>query len=111
MCSGPFSLAGAEGRARATLLPYTTLFRSVQPMDPFQPAEISLTPVLHREIRPALQMAPDFLAHENLSGPRFALAPARRIRSEEHTSELQSRLQLVCRLLLGSKKGTPRQSG
>src|SRR2546422_7805544 len=36
-------------------------------------------------------------------GDRFA---ARRLRSEEHTSELQSRLHLVCRLLLEKKKNT-----
>src|SRR5438445_7648286 len=64
---------------RSTLFPYTTLFRSVQPR-PRRAAP------LHRlaAVRPAL---------DGLVG-----------RSEEHTSELQSRQYLVCRLLLEKKK-------
>src|SRR2546422_6266596 len=62
---------------RSTLFPYTTLFRS---------SVISAAAVAHRaRERPA----------------RGALRAAR---SEEHTSELQSRLHLVCRLLLEKKK-------
>src|SRR2546429_6942623 len=60
---------------RSTLFPYTTLFRS-RPLEP--PG--GCTPKTPRPGRPA---------------PR---------RSEEHTSELQSRLHLVCRLLLEKKK-------
>src|SRR2546422_5870838 len=41
----------------------------------------------------------------SLGGPTgYAINPARDLRSEEHTSELQSRLHLVCRLLLEKKK-------
>src|SRR5687768_17773189 len=93
-------LRGARG---STLLPYTTLFRSL-----------------------------DVMIHEGMQSPRFAsgsasvLLPAESLlavvevkstltkaewknclanaRSEEHTSELQSRLHLVCRLLLEKKK-------
>src|SRR2546422_1940076 len=43
------------------------------------------------------------------SGGPYALAAARALRSEEHTSELQSRLQLVCRLLLEKKKKSKRR--
>src|SRR5438552_13852648 len=68
---------------RSTLFPYTTLFRSVEPRVRKPP---------HRETR---QMA--FLTR-NVSGREVLL------RSEEHTSELQSPDHLVCRLLLEKKK-------
>src|SRR3989449_2200214 len=63
---------------RSTLFPYTTLFRS---------RGISAAPA-------------------ELTPPRgyFVLATLNEERSEEHTSELQSRLHLVCRLLLEKKK-------
>src|SRR5947209_13605383 len=64
---------------RSTLFPYTTLFRSHRaPPDPYRPSGV-LT------VR----------TQGNESPPR---------RSEEHTSELQSRQYLVCRLLLEKKK-------
>src|SRR2546422_6954243 len=72
---------------RSTLFPYTTLFRSVNAKDrawvdaklTAQPVGVALQPI-------------------KLSGAR------EKVRSEEHTSELQSRLHLVCRLLLEKKK-------
>src|SRR2546429_1873591 len=74
---------------RSTLFPYTTLFRSM--------AEI--TSALRRRTvitRPTMYSASRWeAAHEIRFGER---------RSEEHTSELQSRLHLVCRLLLEKKK-------
>src|SRR2546422_4222880 len=73
---------------RSTLFPYTTLFRSGR----------DVPPRAHRgHDRPPL-----------LLRPRPARAGGRMIfqRSEEHTSELQSRLHLVCRLLLEKKKST-----
>src|SRR2546428_8395834 len=66
---------------RSTLFPYTTLFRSL--------SVIALIAVLSP---PAAAQTP---------APRAAGAPKR---SEEHTSELQSRSDLVCRLLLEKKK-------
>src|SRR2546430_12814016 len=73
---------------RSTLFPYTTLFRSGSGRDVM-----------------ALAVAP--AAQETSSG-RSAAAHARRgpsrSRSEEHTSELQSQSNLVCRLLLEKKK-------
>src|SRR3712207_7213767 len=76
---------------RSTLFPYTTLFRSGRPL----PA-----PADARRDRPApARRGP---AREPLGGPRGARAQLRR--SEEHTSELQSRQYLVCRLLLEKKK-------
>src|SRR2546422_7720795 len=71
---------------RSTLFPYTTLFRSLVP---------GLS--LHEEL--------SLLVGAGLT-PLEALTAATRkgARSEEHTSELQSRLHLVCRLLLEKKK-------
>src|SRR3989442_3183175 len=72
---------------RSTLFPYTTLFRS-----PIKELENAAQKALHhgawrlRDLRTLLEQA----------------GPARR--SEEHTSELQSRPHLVCRLLLEKKK-------
>src|SRR5690349_24760796 len=73
---------------RSTLFPYTTLFRSVS----------SGSRRGNRGTWPACRA---------LAAPRTAVAPrrrARQARSEEHTSELQSRRDLVCRLLLEKKK-------
>src|SRR3712207_7115547 len=87
---------------RSTLFPYTTLFRSLA-----QPTvEISRRPA---GSTPRGAPPPHVLAH--LGGPvsdpgRGCQLPAGR-RSEEHTSELQSRQYLVCRLLLEKKKTTP----
>src|SRR2546421_8438225 len=88
---------------RSTLFPYTTLFRS-------------------RQVLRAIFTSPDFWAPRTLGGKiktplEFVVSAARavgadpdtnprlaQLRSEEHTSELQSRSDLVCRLLLEKKK-------
>src|SRR2546429_2480408 len=78
---------------RSTLFPYTTLFRSgVHRREAHAPS-------VHR--RRGRERLPEVHAPEGL--PRAA---RQRNRSEEHTSELQSRLHLVCRLLLEKKKKT-----
>src|SRR2546426_1779891 len=82
---------------RSTLFPYTTLFRSAR-LGPFDVAAIPigayLPPVImkasHTTPEEALQVLADVLG--------------RHLRSEEHTSELQSPCNLVCRLLLEKKK-------
>src|SRR2546422_7490801 len=79
---------------RSTLFPYTTLFRS----NGFAPA-IGEGPLTIRNGRHPL------LEHGDAVVVPFDLALASD-RSEEHTSELQSRLHLVCRLLLEKKKKT-----
>src|SRR3712207_8027120 len=78
---------------RSTLFPYTTLFRSppVPARKRALPFRISLT------ISSWSRSAPPF---KNRSTKRKPLTS----RSEEHTSELQSRQYLVCRLLLEKKK-------
>src|SRR5438445_4437938 len=79
---------------RSTLFPYTTLFRSLS-LD-------VLVDAMERTLQQTAQAA----------SPAQAAAPAglhraqRLERSEEHTSELQSRQYLVCRLLLEKKKIT-----
>src|SRR2546422_7546318 len=70
---------------RSTLFPYTTLFRSSSPRSSIDKARIE-----RGSIEYALLLGP-------ARDPRAT-------RSEEHTSELQSRLHLVCRLLLEKKK-------
>src|SRR5438105_11444938 len=68
---------------RPTLFPYTTLFRSYhEPQRSDQPAQV---PVRLRAVRPRGDV----------------------VRSEEHTSELQSRVDIVCRLLLEKKNSLP----
>src|SRR2546429_6555036 len=81
----------------STLFPYTTLFRSISPF-PWRSQQAKKVSRCHRPL-PALPAYPcSFLAREWTSGSRAACS-----RSEEHTSELQSRLHLVCRLLLEKK--------
>src|SRR3712207_8672549 len=95
---------------RSTLFPYTTLFRSRPPRRHLVPVEASTAP--HPEERADLLELP---GEAGALGPApagevalHAQAPqdpavAREARSEEHTSELQSRQYLVCRLLLEKK--------
>src|SRR2546429_6502098 len=69
---------------RSTLFPYTTLFRS----------------------RSASTCGADTSVALNRTSEMSVIPRPRAVRSEEHTSELQSRLHLVCRLLLEKKKTT-----
>src|SRR2546422_2174530 len=88
---------------RSTLFPYTTLFRSFGHLE----LKVDDPPKWHC----------DYLAEKNLATTESAFRLNYRelpagadikliweLRSEEHTSELQSRLHLVCRLLLEKKK-------
>src|SRR3712207_7744878 len=85
---------------RSTLFPYTTLFRS--PQGDRGGGQLNRRP-----------HGPNTLLRGGVAGvgdprsqsePRFIRQPNRSPRSEEHTSELQSRQYLVCRLLLEKKK-------
>src|SRR3712207_7873661 len=88
---------------RSTLFPYTTLFRSVDVSRVTVPAERALPDALYAAL--PVNNFVDRLVHARLK--ELAIEPSAR-RSEEHTSELQSRQYLVCRLLLEKKKQTTR---
>src|SRR2546422_5349274 len=79
---------------RSTLFPYTTLFRSDRA------SADALAAKLSGRYQQTILVAPATVKNQTLYRVRF-LAETR---SEEHTSELQSRLHLVCRLLLEKKK-------
>src|SRR5260370_21543152 len=86
---------------RSTLFPYTTLFRSFFFGFPLERAKSSSVPPANEQAA-VLVGAGDIADCKDLSG---AQATAKLLdRSEEHTSELQSHLNLVCRLLLEKKK-------
>src|SRR3712207_8265930 len=87
---------------RSTLFPYTTLFRSdVMAMRPIR-NPISSTPVSVLAHASASLTALSAASSSSSVGVRAGSST----RSEEHTSELQSRQYLVCRLLLEKKKQT-----
>src|SRR5690348_17549989 len=81
---------------RSTLFPYTTLFRSLLPLRIFRSRTLSVAngamTIVGAVVFPVLHEAQQF-------------------RSEEHTSELQSPVHLVCRLLLEKKKTKKTRSG
>src|SRR2546426_4927157 len=83
---------------RSTLFPYTTLFRSVTLDGPSQRLRVGRVGALDAHL--SLQ-----LPGQLLGTGRVHVAQGQRLdRSEEHTSELQSPCNLVCRLLLEKKK-------
>src|SRR3712207_8076670 len=86
---------------RSTLFPYTTLFRSFDPILRRRLRRCGSEELLGLLLDPA--QGPVAFA---LRGHQPASASIRAMRSEEHTSELQSRQYLVCRLLLEKKKKT-----
>src|SRR2546422_11324725 len=91
---------------RSTLFPYTTLFRS-QYQGRYGGDQRQRDGAYHQGTVWAWLLGPFALAHfkvhRDAKAARAFLAPLAH-RSEEHTSELQSRLHLVCRLLLEKKK-------
>src|SRR3712207_8442963 len=87
---------------RSTLFPYTTLFRSVFSL------RKSCSAISRLVWRARTSCATSSSRALSVSIPRSSgSAGEERRRSEEHTSELQSRQYLVCRLLLEKKKTTP----
>src|SRR2546429_7384651 len=87
---------------RSTLFPYTTLFRSsVYISASGVHCEMPVAPCIWIAWSMILQARSGTMALTMLTQMRASL-----LRSEEHTSELQSRLHLVCRLLLEKKKNT-----
>src|SRR2546429_6730561 len=85
---------------RSTLFPYTTLFRSLA--DARKNDALTIWHLLSRVSDADRQGVYDRLA--SLAPPPAGVTRNGILRSEEHTSELQSRLHLVCRLLLEKKK-------
>src|SRR5207249_10450468 len=90
---------------RSTLFPYTTLFRSLPPGSPFRSSHAQIFEIhllvsglLRRDRHARCEQA---AGHDVIGRPIDRID---RERSEEHTSELQSRFDLVCRLLLEKKK-------
>src|SRR5690625_6674935 len=98
-----FALCSAPILQRSTLFPYTTLFRSALGM--------AMTHVVLKEYY-VDQMTPYFNDYvKKYTDLPFLITlnqDGGNLRSEEHTSELQSRGHIVCRLLLEKKKITTR---
>src|SRR5438034_8833088 len=88
---------------RSTLFPYTTLFRSLAGELDHVPTRRD--PVFGVEVPQQVSGVPDQLLDARLTWTDPA-AYDQQARSEEHTSELQSHSDLVCRLLLEKKKRT-----
>src|SRR2546429_4581401 len=80
---------------RSTLFPYTTLFRSIK-------TNVKVIGEWGAYVRTILDHKTEDMFMSGWCLP--SLEPDHWVRSEEHTSELQSRLHLVCRLLLEKKK-------
>src|SRR3712207_8318654 len=91
---------------RSTLFPYTTLFRSV---DGGAGTDTAVYDIYTHPVTVTIDGSPNDGSSEDISprprqSRKVRAAAAGRDRSEEHTSELQSRQYLVCRLLLEKKK-------
>src|SRR3712207_7208036 len=82
---------------RSTLFPYTTLFRSLGDLKQVGDADFLVGRTLRRDLRLPVSRVREVTSENEIV-----------LRSEEHTSELQSRQYLVCRLLLEKKKTTSR---
>src|SRR3712207_7527022 len=94
---------------RSTLFPYTTLFRSIEKDTGME--DKVLRPLSAKHLPPTDAEKRGLISRENMGDIKgrsrkgqLMLAKHFGIRSEEHTSELQSRQYLVCRLLLEKKK-------
>src|SRR5207302_5879186 len=94
-----------------TLFPYTTLFRSIFPNSNSPPAAFSRLPGIFSSSQRSFRLLKYVLSGNPVCCRKRCCPPslAKRTtssatRSEEHTSELQSRENLVCRLLLEKKK-------
>src|SRR3712207_7439671 len=85
---------------RSTLFPYTTLFRSAVPEITPTKAPRATPPVAHSTPRLTSKVTTTKAIVDKIKVPAIRVIIPR---SEEHTSELQSRQYLVCRLLLEKK--------
>src|SRR3712207_6949541 len=92
---------------RSTLFPYTTLFRSLKSLSRTRPLRVhgkSLGLDIHEQPANASDGSVETGRLGGFEIGEEARRPWPQMRSEEHTSELQSRQYLVCRLLLEKKK-------
>src|SRR5690349_22194012 len=93
---------------RSTLFPYTTLFRSLVGRRPIDGRSRMYRQSNDRVLQTSRNVDPTEVLKRQLSVEMFqhlcGIHVPRSLRSEEHTSELQSRRDLVCRLLLEKKK-------
>src|SRR5690348_17411198 len=93
---------------RSTLFPYTTLFRSNGLTELMVVSAVEAAPALQvRRISLNFAVLRSVFARAEELGAGPVLRIWHRVRSEEHTSELQSPVHLVCRLLLEKKKSQP----
>src|SRR5690349_23583424 len=90
----------------STLFPYTTLFRSDERNDIDEARQLRIS----QSRRPALPERGGIVGSGDAQFLERRRVRRSRWRSEEHTSELQSRRDLVCRLLLEKKKKQSRKS-
>src|SRR2546430_6239094 len=92
---------------RSTLFPYTTLFRSSSLSRRLRPVHLLSPPIFrcqdNNKNHPWCRRYAGYRRSRNKQSPHRSHSKAR---SEEHTSELQSQSNLVCRLLLEKKKKT-----
>src|SRR5204863_9803165 len=96
---------------RSTLFPYTTLFRSGQQRGQFRRQRAAASAArggddghgIHDWSPPPIRRLPRITRASSCGGSRTLRRGRGSVRSEEHTSELQSRRDLVCRLLLEKK--------
>src|SRR3712207_7297507 len=96
---------------RSTLFPYTTLFRSDRDVGLGQrPAFLDREPVGREDGELVIAEDERAAAHARRVAHVLRRQLDATVRSEEHTSELQSRQYLVCRLLLEKKKNPPRRT-
>src|SRR2546422_7074159 len=86
---------------RSTLFPYTTLFRSRLHPGPDESGRVGAA---HWDLPELFQSGDGPLDDAGIGRAAGHTSTSGMMRSEEHTSELQSRLHLVCRLLLEKKK-------
>src|SRR5437773_7443376 len=89
---------------RSTLFPYTTLFRSRVPVIEAQVKTLQVLRPAGQKARDQLLWRDPFALRLEHDGCAVRVVGAHEMRSEEHTSELQSHHDLVCRLLLEKKK-------
>src|SRR5258708_21552466 len=92
---------------RSTLFPYTTLFRSQKGTYRPGPRSRAFPVLTSAEVLERL----DDPETDNIAFHENCRAWAKQVRSEEHTSELQSPDHIVCRLLLEKKKQAPQSNG